>query len=186
LNKYYCEIEEILDHNPVSILDWIKSISGIKLSELKVKDLVFQNGLPIMTGNGVYIFKENGIPLYVGNCVARNFVERIPAHFDIRHNGWFNSLLVTLIRRSYKRKSKEDKTDANLSQSAELAFEKLDLVLINFSKYDKSAINRLEDYLRITLKPLNGFKHKKLKQIDITVRDYIQFPQTVRGSTPEW
>jgi len=125
-----------------------------KTSELKVKDLVFQNDLPIMTGNGVYIFKENGIPLYVGNCVARNFVERIPAHFDIRRNGWFNSLLVTLIRRTFNRKSKEDKTSANLSQSAKLAFENLDLVLINFSQYDKSAMNRLEDYLKICLKPL--------------------------------
>ncbi|MEP6262759.1 MAG: hypothetical protein ABJ092_14380 [Gillisia sp.] len=177
MNKYYYEIEEILDYNPVSICNWIKSTSGIKLSELKVKDLVFQNGMPIMTGNGVYIFKENDIPIYVGNCVARNFVERIPAHFDVRHYGWFNSLLVTLIRRTYNRKIKEDKTDVNLSQSAELAFENLELVLINFSKYDKSAINRLEDYLKITLIPLNGFKHKKLKQNEIMVRDYIQYNQ---------
>ena len=175
MNKYYYEIEEILDHNPVSICNWIKSTSGINLSELKVKDLVFQNGLPIMTGNGVYIFKENNIPLYVGNCISRNFVERIPAHFDVRSNGWFNSLLVTLIRRTYNRKSKEDKTDTNLSQSAKLAFENLDLVLINFSKYDKSAIKKLEDYLRITLKPLNGFKHKKLNRTNIPVRDYIHY-----------
>src|SRR5690606_6695075 len=117
---------------------------------------------------------------YVGNCVARNFVERIPAHFDVRHSGWFNSLLVTLIRRTYNRKFKEDKTDANLSQSAELAFENLDLVLINFSQYDKSAMNRLEDYLKICLKPLNGFKHKKLNQNEITVRDYIHYNQKER------
>jgi hypothetical protein len=175
LNKYYYELNEILDHNPNSICDWIKSTSGIKLSELKVKDLVFHNGLPIRTGNGVYIFKENDIPLYVGNCVARNFVERIPAHFDVRQNGWFNSLLVTLIKRTFNRKSKDDKTDDNLSQSAKLAFEKLDLVLINFSNYDKLAINILEDYLKITLKPVNGVKHKKLNQENITVREYLEF-----------
>lgn len=174
MNKYYYEIEDILDHNPNSICDLLKSTSGIKLSKLKVKDLVFNNGLPIRTGNGVYIFKENDIPIYVGNCVARNFVERIPAHFDIRHNGWFNSLLVTLIKKTFNRKSKEDKTDDNLTQSAKLAFENLDLILINFSNYDKLAINRLEDYLKITLKPLNGFKHKKLNQENITVREYLE------------
>ncbi|GAK99762.1 hypothetical protein JCM19314_947 [Nonlabens ulvanivorans] len=175
MDNYYYELEELLDHNPNSIRDWIKSTSGIKLSELKVKDLVFHNDLPIRTGNGVYIFKENNIPLYVGNCVARNFVERIPAHFDVRQNGWFNSLLVTLIKRTFNRKLKEDKTDINLTQSAKLAFENLDLVLINFSVYDKLAINRLEDYLRITLKPLNGFKHKKLNQENITIREYLEY-----------
>lgn len=175
MNKYYYEIEEILEFNPDTIFDWFKSTSGIKLSELKIKDLVFQDGKPIMTGNGVYIFKEENNPIYVGNCVARNFVERIPAHFDVRHNGWFNSLLVNLICRTYNRKLKDDKTDENLAQSAKYAFENLDLVLINFSEYNKSAINKLEDYLKITLKPLNGFKHKKLEPIHVTLRDYIQY-----------
>lgn len=175
MDKYYYDVEEILDHNPHSICEWVKSTSGIKLSELKVKDLVFHNDLPIRTGNGVYIFKEDNIPLYVGNCVARNFVERIPAHFDVRHNGWFNSLLVTLIKRTFNRKFKEDKTDDNLSQSAKLAFENIDLVLINFPKYDKLAINKLEDYLKITLKPLNGFKNKRLNQENITLKDYIEY-----------
>jgi hypothetical protein len=178
LNKHFYELEEILDYNPNSICEWLKSTSGIKLSELKVRDLVFNNDLPIKTGNGVYIFKENNIPLYVGNCISRNFVERIPGHFDIRQNGWFNSLLVTLIKRTFNRKSKEDKTDYNLIQSANLAFENLDLILINFSKYDKLAINRLEDYLKITLKPLNGFKHKKLNQDMITIREYLGFDKT--------
>jgi len=175
-NKYYFEIDEILDHNPESIRELFMSANlGRKLSELRVEELVFHEGKDIRTGNGVYIFKEMETPLYVGNCVARNFVERIPAHFDIRSNGWFNSLLVNLIGRDLQRKSKEDKTDENLTKFATHAFENLDLILINFPLYDKLAINKLEDYLRITLQPLNGFKHKRLHRPDITVQEYIQY-----------
>jgi len=173
--KYYYELEDILNYDEKSIRNWLELAEGKKLSELTVKDLVFYNDTPIRTGNGVYIFKENNIPLYVGNCVARNFVERIPAHFDIRHNGWFNSLLVNLINRSLPKKIKENKTDENLTQVAKDAFENLDLILINFPNYDRLAIKRLEVYLRITLKPLNGYKHKKLKGENITVREYLDY-----------
>lgn len=175
MNKYIYIVKELLDLNSSSIKEWGNSIEGIKLSDLKVKDLVFHNGLPIRSGNGVYIFKEENLPIYVGNCVSRNFVERIPGHFNIRHNGWFNSLLVTLIRGQYRRKHIDDKTDDNLTNTAKLAFENLDLVLINFPKYNKPAINKLEDFLRITLDPLNRFKHKKLTSKDITVGNYIEY-----------
>jgi hypothetical protein len=175
MNKYYYNVEDILDFNSETIVDWLNSTSGIKLSDLKIKDLVFQNEFPIRTGNGVYIFKEKKQPIYIGNCVSRNFVERIPSHFDIRRTGWFNSLLVTLIKRKYNRKLKEDKTDENLSQSAKLAFENLDLVLINFPNYNKLAINKLEDFLKMALKPINGFKHKRLENQNILIRDYIEY-----------
>ena len=174
---YYFEVEEILDFNSKTICEWLKSVSGIKVSDIKVKDLVFHNGIPIRSGNGVYIFKERDQPIYVGNCVARNFVERIPSHFDLRHNAWFNSLLVTLIRKEYNRKSKDDKTDENLSKAANYAFENLELVLINFPKNDKLAINKLEDFLIKALHPFNG-KFKELNQENIIIKDYIEYNKT--------
>lgn len=175
--KYLISIDEILDFNHEKLNNWFSEVKGIKISNLKVKDLVFYNDEPILTGNGVYIFKEKNNAIYVGNCVARNFVERIPAHFDIRHNGWFNSLLVNLIKRKYNsdKNRKEYKTDENLIEAAEFAFNNLELVLINFPEYNKLAINRLEVFFKIVLNPINGFKHKTLQNVDINIRDYIQY-----------
>ncbi len=167
---YIIDIEEILEKNEEEISNlFLKEIKGIKISDLKVKDLVFcSNNTPIRTGNGVYIFKYKDTAIYVGNCVARNFVERIPAHFDIRHNGWFNSMLRSILKNNNKEAS-----DENLEKEALYAFNNFELILINFPKYNKEAMNKLEVYLRIVLDPINGFKHKKLEYANTIVKDYI-------------
>ena len=175
MNKHFFNVDEILDLDSKKLNTWFFETKGLNLYDLKVEDLVFHNGLPILTGNGVYVFKEDKKAIYVGSCVSRNFVERIPAHFDIRHNGWFNSLLVNLIKQEYKRNNKDDKTDENLIRVAKKAFKDLELILVNFPKYDKSAIKKLEDFFKIALKPLNGFKHKTFQNAYININEYIQY-----------
>ncbi len=148
--------EYFIEYSPeISIDDLeykIRTIEGLPLSELKVKDLVFYKGKPIYSGNGVYIFKCGDEICYVGNCIARSFVERIPAHFDIREIGWFHSLLTTMIKNKH---GKVKKTDQNLQEAAANAFEELKLVLINFPNYNKIEINNLENILGNRLKPYN-------------------------------
>jgi len=92
-------------------------------------DLVYYYGEPIRSGIGVYIFKSKQKCYYVGNCVTRCFAERIPAHFDLRKVGWFNTLLKTIIKHEFADKMI---TDESLDQAAKFAFENINLVLINF------------------------------------------------------
>lgn len=138
----------------------IRSMPGMPLSQLKIKDLVFYQEKPIHSGNGVYVFKRGEEICYVGNCIARNFVERIPAHFDIRAGGWFHSLLVALIKKKY---GKVPKTNEKLQEAAEIAFTELSLILINFPNdiYNRISINNLENRLGNRLKPYNN-RFKKI------------------------
>ncbi len=144
---------EYLSEPIESIVDEILSISGIPLNELKVRDLVYDGENPICSGNGVYVFKTSERIYYVGNCTSRCFVERIPAHFDIRKAGWFNSLLKAILKDKY---GKAEVTDLRLQEAATIAFNDLRLVLINFQHYDKIAINNLECNLGKLLKPINN------------------------------
>ncbi len=173
MKNYIYEFKDLLDLQSYEIEKWFCERDAIKLADLKVKDLVFYNKKAIHTGNGVYLFRERDRIIYVGKCSARNFVERIPAHFDVRHNGWFNSMLIRLIRRDITIEKSKVKTDENLIKAANYSFENLELILINFSIYDKHKINRLETFLRMTVNPLNGFKIKTLDTKYKTVREYV-------------
>ncbi len=146
----------ITDIDIDSLIIEIKSILGIPLKDLKVSDLVFYDNEDIKSGNGVYIFKSEEKIYYVGNCYARNFVERIPAHFDIRHNGWFNSLLKAIIKDKYGKVKLTPENEYLLSESAKFAFENLSLIIINFKIWNKDNINKLESVLGKTLKPINN------------------------------
>jgi len=43
--------------------------------------------------NGVYLFYgEDNALWYVGKSTSRSFIERIPAHFDLRETAWLNTL----------------------------------------------------------------------------------------------
>lgn len=160
-NDYLLNVNDLKDLTITQVTNKLKATSGIKLKNCTIADLVFFEETPIYSGNGVYIFKENEDFIYVGNCVARNFIERIPAHFDVRAGGWFNSLLVNIIKKKYNR---QDKTDELLVTAAKHAFENYSLILINYANTDylKESIDKLETTLRIVLKPYNTFKGKTL------------------------
>jgi len=118
---YLFNIDSIADLKINELQNWVVCRSGIKIEDIKIKDLVFHKGKPINSGNGVYIFKKESEILYVGKCSSRVFSERIPSHFDLRSHAWMNSLLVNLIGRDLKRKDKSDKTNENLLKFAEYA-----------------------------------------------------------------
>ena len=104
-NDYLLNVNDLRDLTIVQVIEKLKTTSGIQLRNCTIADLVFFEENPIYSGNGVYVFKENGDFIYVGNCVARNFIERIPAHFDVRAGGWFNSLLVNIIKKKYNKQN---------------------------------------------------------------------------------
>ncbi|MBF4506065.1 hypothetical protein IRZ83_05235 [Flavobacterium sp. JLP] len=150
------------------IIQEINNIEGLPLKDLKVMDLIYHNGDPIRSGIGVYIFKSKEKCYYVGNCVSRCFAERIPAHFDLRKVGWFNSLLKTIIKHKFTDKKI---TDESLHQAAKFAFENISLVLINF-EYNKDYINQkkrinnLERNLGEGLKSYNT-SFRKIQSVEI-------------------
>lgn len=170
MNKYCLNFEDIKRLTIAEFKDLLKKTEGIPLSNMSLKDLVFIDDEPIYTGNGVYVFKNNDRFIYVGSCCARNFVERIPAHFDIRHQGWFNSLLKNIVTKEYE---EVETTDENLTRAARDAFEKYQIVMVNFLSYDKKReIELLEYLLRISLEPLNKFKTKRIIDWHQKIEDY--------------
>jgi hypothetical protein len=159
----------IINYNGEHLDELVRKINlmrGIPLSDIRIKDLVFNrlDGEPIRTGCGVYIFKNFGRTYYLGNCVARNFVERIPAHFDIRPVGWFNSLLKSIIKDKNisLRDISGNEINYELETSAQFAFDNLNLILINFPTYSKDQINNLETLLAQKLNPINK-RFRRLK-----------------------
>jgi len=176
---YLIQYHDIKSFSIAALKELLLQKRGIPLSELKVLDLAFYKGEPIYSGNGVYIFKTKDRVIYVGDCIARNFVERIPGHFDLRPGGWFNSLLKSVIKKKYK----EEVTENTLIKAAKEAIEEYELILISYStvefypppegKKNKKIVNRLEDLLRITLEPLNTFKHKRVPEGVDMVADYL-------------
>ncbi|MEO6175382.1 MAG: hypothetical protein ABIP27_09560 [Flavobacterium circumlabens] len=146
----------------------INSIEGLPLKDLKVMDLIYCNGQPIRSGIGVYIFKSKDKCYYVGNCLSRCFAERIPAHFDLRKVGWFNTLLKTIIQNEFVNK---DINDESLHQAAIFALDKINLVLINFEYREhyinqKIRINNLERNLGKALKSYNQ-NFRRIQELQI-------------------
>lgn len=172
MNVDYCiDYEDLTELTVNEVLVLLSKIHGLLASEMKVRDLVFYKNNPIYPGNGVYIFKDDSRYIYVGDCVARNFVERVPAHFDPRHFGWFNSLLKNL---SKEKNIENDDIESVFIENSRFAFDNFSIILINFKNYDRKHINKLETLLRIVLKPLNTFKHKKFEKLDSVLKQVIE------------
>jgi hypothetical protein len=161
-SNYLIDFDSISKQSIAQVKELLKLTEGIKIKDCLISDLVFHEGEAIYSGNGVYVFKSDDIFIYVGCCVARNFVERIPAHFDLRKSGWFNSLLQNIIN-----KKGWERTNDSLAEAGKIAMDSYSLILINFPLGDHlqniSDIKALETLLRRVLNPYNSFK----KQITI-------------------
>jgi len=97
----------------------------IILNELKLYQLITHPGI------GVYIFYENNKVMYIGRNSSKCFIERIPAHFDIRKKGWFNQLLYYYCEYTYK-KNRNEITVENLKNASDYIIEHYSLQLISF------------------------------------------------------
>lgn len=69
-------------------------LSRKRLSKVTLADLAL---LPHSFG-GVYLFYSKKACLYIGKCSRRAFVDRIPAHFDLRESAWMNSFPKKLVK----------------------------------------------------------------------------------------
>ncbi|CEM63370.1 hypothetical protein [Treponema phagedenis] len=81
--------------------DLIKEIKAKanKISEIKLGDFLFTDDGSFAPTHGVYLFlNENKEVLYVGKNSARSYIERIPAHFDVRFAAWMNSFFMDYIK----------------------------------------------------------------------------------------
>jgi len=170
--KYLFHYHDIQKLSIAELSQTLWDTEGLPMKDCKISDLVFYQGEPIYSGNGVYLFRTKDEFIYVGDCVARNFVERVPSHLDIRSGGWFNSLLKNTIK---KRDKHPILTDDLLTKAAQEVFDDFQLILINFKSedYNKVSINKLEYLLRIVMKPLNKFKTKWVEDWDILVENYV-------------
>ena len=75
---------------PQSLIQQISTLPGVRISDLKLIDLV----LPANQCNGIYFFvSPDGNVVYVGKASSRSFVERLGGHFDLRAGNWFSSFL---------------------------------------------------------------------------------------------
>ena len=164
--NYLIELSDFLDKPIENLVNEIDKIEGIKLSDLKVRDLTYCNDKLIEPGLGVYIFKTNEQILLVGKTSSNSFTERVPKHFDVRPGAWFNRLLFIVCREHYKIKINGkyyEKKD--YEKASKFVFENGKLVLINAK--DLNQINELENILRGTADPLNKFKTKRYDKADI-------------------
>ena len=139
--NYVLNYEEIFEKSLIEIRDKICKEDKLKLSSLKIKNLIFKEG-----GNGIYLFfNKYHKCIYVGRSYSRSFIERIPAHFDTREEiEWgFRGVCKKIMERRIKVKSDFTWYDA--------ATELLScyLYLINFknNKNNQKYCRRLEKLL---------------------------------------
>jgi hypothetical protein len=144
------------------IISIIHKKSGIRLSDLKISDLILpqkKNEIdevdsPVRATKQVY---------YVGKCYTRTFVERIPMHFDLRPNGWFNPYLKYLANHLDGKEKYNIPGITAMERALAYALTNHELILIRFDINNADKINQSEKQLiKILLPKLNT--PKKFKQ----------------------
>lgn len=166
MRGHFIEYENLESRSIRDVLKTINGIDGIKLSDLRVKDLSYQNGQVVIPGQGVYLFREGKKVVYVGKVSSNSFTERIAKHFDVRNGAWFNRLLQLINWYSLPQQLDcEYYIDAS-----KYAFQHLNLVMINFKSRER--INRTESLMRACYRPLNKFKRERHIDLDTLLKEY--------------
>ena len=140
---------------------------------MKISDFIYCDNEPIHSGCGVYVFKEENAIFYVGKSSGKSFVERIPAHFDLRHGAWFNTILQYV---ADYRTSTDKKSLSGIQAAGRYALDHLSVVLINFRADDywnTDRIQVLENLLRMTAKPVNAKKSGEI-ELGERVGDFVE------------
>jgi hypothetical protein len=90
---------------------------------------------------GLYVVFDGNVCIYVGRARSRAIIERVPAHFDTRPEGWFGTLLEYLARSSNA--TRQDVVESAL---------KMRLALI-FKDSGNGDVSRAETALRHAFQP---------------------------------
>ena len=114
----------------------------MRIGEIKLFDLISDDGQPLSSGQGVYMFfDESGQTcLYVGKNSSLQFIERIPCHFAQSEHSWQNHFL------KYFKKH----TDIDSFYDAAMATQTCHLVLI---QCDSQYVNKVERIFRFIMAP---------------------------------
>jgi hypothetical protein len=143
------------DISTLSIKDAIKRIQTadkIRLHDLKMFDLILDNGRPMAVCHGVYLyFSEENKCLYVGKNESRSFIERIPDHFALHPGAWMNYFLRYL---------RDNRELASLEQAALVA---RNCTLLIIPVEEQEFIAPLERLLRADLEPEFNMRSEKCK-----------------------
>ena len=166
MDNYLLQYSDLENLTLREFKDKVEKLQGINLKDLKISDLTFYNGNPILPSEGVYIFREGTNFVYVGKVTSMSFTERIPKHFDTRTFAWFNRLLKIIC----EKKNEKEITDENLIEASKFAFKNLNLILINFTKRER--INSIEKLLRASTNTLNRFKTLGITDNNLIIKNY--------------
>lgn len=81
---YKFDFEDLSKKRLRVIKQQILNSNKIKINDLTLRHLIYFQNNPILFGNGVYLFFNNQKCIYVGKCSSRTFIQRIPAHLEMR------------------------------------------------------------------------------------------------------
>lgn len=150
----FSEYKEIKEDNFNILLDAITNTSGKKVNQILLSDFILEEPNGYELNHGIYVFKEDSEIKYIGKASSRPFIERIPAHLDIRRNGWMNNMLKYL---------SEDSDPKNYLKESLHVIENYELLLVLFKTEDctKDKISEAERFLIDNTNCLNKKKRKK-------------------------
>jgi hypothetical protein len=142
------------ENNFESLLDGVKNTLGKKVNQILLSDFILEEPNGYELNHGIYVFKEGTEIIYIGKASSRPFIERVPAHLDIRRNGWMNNMLKYL--------SKDGDPKNYLKQSLHV-IENYELLLVLFKTEDctKDKISEAERFLIDNTNCLNKKRRKK-------------------------
>ena len=87
--EFFIRYEDIKDMTMEKFSEYLHCIKKKEVQLVTVGELCAMTEYP----NGLYFFfDEDNLLQYVGKSSSRSFIERIPSHFDPRHDAWFNTL----------------------------------------------------------------------------------------------
>jgi len=155
------------------LLTDLHNLPGKLVSSLSILDLYSLNNAQNGFGHGVYLFVRDSHVRYVGKNSSRTFLERIPAHFDFRVAGWFNTLVRA--ESEVRPKSHKDKNKAFAEISNEiLSTYKLKFIMFpsrTKKKSDTKLIHGLESLLRSYFEsPLLNQTKRRFKKTNTEAR----------------
>ncbi len=86
---YFIAFELCKSQSLAQFCETLRNCSKKPVGSVQLSELCSMTEHP----NGLYLFFDNNEELwYVGKATSRSFIERVPAHFDQRHDAWFNTL----------------------------------------------------------------------------------------------
>ncbi len=86
---YFVTFDEHKDKSLAQFAEVLRRLPTKAVGTVQLAELCSMADYP----NGLYLFfAEDGELRYVGKSTSRSFIERVPSHFDQRHDAWFNTL----------------------------------------------------------------------------------------------